>query len=379
MFWNEDPLIFRVAILKKNLVFLGGNKLNLTQLGWNTELQEAFDEFDQIDFIPGRVILEHKRIYRVITLQGELLAEITGRMRHLADGREDYPAVGDWVVVSPRYQEGKATIHGILPRFSKFSRKVAGETTEEQIIATNINTVFLVNSLNQDFNVRRLERYLLLTWESGANPVVILTKSDLCEDIDSKIKQVEGVALGVPIHVTSARDYSGLDHLQPYFEEGQTVALLGSSGAGKSTLTNYLVGEEKQLVQDIRDDDGKGRHTTTHRELVLLPNGGMIIDTPGMRELQLWEAEGSLSQNFKDVEELVELCYFRDCKHENEPRCAVRDSIENGTLDSQRYQSYLKLQRELAFLERKNDKRAQQVEREKWKKIAGDRTRVNRK
>lgn len=208
---------------------------------------------------------------------------------------------------------------------------------------------------------------------------MVLTKSDLCDDIDSKIELVESVAFGVPVHVTSAKDLSGIDQLQVYLEEGQTVALLGSSGAGKSTLTNYMLGEEKQLVHDIRDEDGKGRHTTTHRELVMLPKGGMIIDTPGMRELQLWEAVGSMSHSFSDVEQLAEQCNFRDCKHEFEPRCAVREAIQDGSLDEKRYQSYVKLQRELAFLERKNDKRAQIVERDKWKKISGDRTRVNRK
>jgi ribosome biogenesis GTPase len=353
--------------------------LNLTQLGWNTELQNEFDRMNNQDCIPGRVTLEHKRIYRVMTESGELMAEITGKMRYQADGREDYPAVGDWVVLSPRYQEGKGTIHGILPRFSKFSRKVAGETTEEQIVATNINTVFLVNALNQDFNLRRLERYLLLTWESGANPVVVLTKADLCEDVESIVSQVESVAFGVPVHVTSAKDHTGLEPLQAYLGEGQSVALLGSSGAGKSTLTNYLLGEAKQLVQEIREEDGRGRHTTTHRELVFLPSGGMIIDTPGMRELQLWEADGAMSQSFSDVEELANRCFFRDCKHENERNCAVREAIESGSLDEKRYQSYLKLQRELAYLERKNDKRAQLAERDKWKKLSGDRTRVHRK
>jgi ribosome biogenesis GTPase len=353
--------------------------LNLTKLGWNTELQKEFEVLNNKEWIPGRVTLEHKRIYRVLTESGELMAEITGKMRYQAGGRDDYPAVGDWVVLSPRYEEGKGTIHGILPRLSKFSRKVAGETIEEQIVATNINTVFLVNALNQDFNLRRLERYLLLTWESGANPVVVLTKADLCEDVESTVAAVQGVAFGVPIHVTSAKEHMGLEQLQGYLGEGQTVALLGSSGAGKSTLTNYLLGEEKQLVQDIREEDGRGRHTTTHRELVSLPTGGMIIDTPGMRELQLWEADGAISQSFSDVEELADRCFFRDCNHQNERNCAVLEAIQAGTLDDKRYQSYLKLQKELAYLERKNDKKAQLAERDKWKKLSGDRTRVHRK
>lgn len=352
--------------------------MKLNELGWNMEFQHAFDQVKQSEWNPGRVTSEHKGSYRVQTETGELLGEITGKMRYQADGRQDYPAVGDWVLLSSRPQEGKGTIHDILPRFSKFSRKVAGLTTEEQVIAANVDTVFLVNALNQDFNVRRLERYLLLTWESGATPVIVLTKSDLSENTEALASEVEAVAFGVPIHVTSVKDRTGLDELHAYLEEGQTVTLLGSSGAGKSTLTNYLLGEEKQLVQEIRDDDGRGRHTTTHRELIPISSGGMIIDTPGMRELQLWEADEGLNQSFADIEALAENCHFRDCKHEKEPNCAVQEAIQSDDLDESRFQSYLKLQRELAFLERKENKRAQLAEKKRWKKIAGDRTRVHR-
>lgn len=339
------------------------------QLGWNEFLNNAFVEYEEQGYTVGRVMLEHKRLYRVETDHGECLAEVSGKYRFGAVTREDYPAVGDWVVLSERQDEGKATIHALLPRFSKFSRKAAGLTTEEQIVAANVDTVFLVQSLNYDFNPRRLERYLVMAWESGSNPVVVLTKSDLCEDIPGKIAEVEAVAFGVPIHVISVKDESGLEELTSYFAEGKTVALLGSSGAGKSTLTNYLLGEEKQLIQDVRSDDDKGKHTTTYRELYMLPTGGLVLDTPGMRELQLWEADGAIGHSFQDIEVLAGQCYFRDCKHANEPKCAVQGAIEEGTLEAARYQSYVKLQRELAFLERKNDKRAQLAEKEKWKKI----------
>jgi ribosome biogenesis GTPase len=210
-----------------------------------------------------------------------------------------------------------------------------------------------------------------MAWESGATPVIVLTKADLCEDVAARIKDVEAVALGVPVFAVSVKDETGLEELAPYFTTGKTVALLGSSGAGKSTLTNFLLGEEKQVIQEVRGDDDKGRHTTTYRELYLLPTGGLVLDTPGMRELQLWEADGAtVGQSFQDVEELAEQCYFRDCKHKNEPSCAVREAIREGTLEEARYQSYVKLQRELAYLERKTNKRAQLAEKDKWKKIS---------
>lgn len=341
------------------------------ELGWNDYLNNQFAPYEEQGYTVGRVMLEHKSIYRVETENGEYLAEVSGKYRFEAESREDYPAVGDWVVLSERPSERKATIQGLLPRFSKFSRKAAGLTTEEQIVAANVDTVFLVQSLNYDFNARRLERYLIMAWESGATPVIVLTKADLCEDVAARIKDVEAVALGVPVFAVSVKDETGLEELAPYFTTGKTVALLGSSGAGKSTLTNFLLGEEKQVIQEVRGDDDKGRHTTTYRELYLLPTGGLVLDTPGMRELQLWEADGAtVGQSFQDVEELAEQCYFRDCKHENEPSCAVREAIREGTLEEARYQSYVKLQRELAYLERKTNKRAQLAEKDKWKKIS---------
>jgi ribosome biogenesis GTPase / thiamine phosphate phosphatase len=353
--------------------------LNLQTIGWNDYFNNEFKNYKEQGYSVGRIALEHKRIYRIFTENGELFGEVSGKLRHNSYSREDYPAVGDWVLISPRYEEGKATIHGILPRFSKFSRKVAGMTTEEQIVATNVNTLFLVNALNQDFNLRRIERYLIMAWESGANPVIVLTKSDLCKDVEEKIKQIEAVALGVPVHALSVKDDTGIEQLDTYLEEGQTVALLGSSGAGKSTLTNRLIGVEKQLVNEIREGDDRGKHTTTHRELIVVPAGGIIIDTPGMRELQLWDAEGSLSQSFEDIELVAENCYYRDCTHGSEPKCAIVEAISQGILEEERFKSYVKLQKELAYLERKNDKRAQLEERNKWKKISGDRTRAHRK
>lgn len=346
--------------------------MNKYELGWNDQLEQAFDSYKEQGFSIGRVALEHKRMYRVFTEDGELLAEVSGKFRFEASERVDYPAVGDWVVISPRVDEGKATIHTVLPRFSKFSRKIAGATTEEQIVATNVDTVFLVNSLNNDFNVRRIERYLLMAWESGANPVIILSKADLCTDTESKLAEVEAVAIGVPVHVVSVKTKEGLEDMKDYVTTGKTIALLGSSGAGKSTLTNYLAGHEKQLVQEVRVGDDRGKHTTTHRELIMLADGGLIIDTPGMRELQLWESEEASEHVFRDIYELEENCRFRDCTHTNEPHCAVQTAIANGELDQNRYTSYLKLQKELAYLERKTDKRAQLAEKAKRKKLTSE-------
>ncbi|WP_373291136.1 ribosome small subunit-dependent GTPase A [Paenibacillus marchantiophytorum] len=313
--------------------------------------------------------MEHKHMYRVLTESGEVLAEVSGKMRHLAIHREDYPAVGDWVVVSIRAEEQRATVHAVLPRQSKFSRKVAGQVNEEQIVATNVNTVFLVTALNQDFNVRRIERYLVLAWESGANPVIVLSKADLCEDPEALAAEVAAIAVGVPIHVISSAANRGLDQLAPYISRGQTVALLGSSGVGKSTLVNHIYGEDILETGDIRFGDDKGKHTTTHRELITLPGGGILIDTPGMRELQLWDASEGLSTSFQDVEDIAEKCFFQDCKHANEPKCAVRNALDEGTLGHERFQSYLKLQKELAYLARKEDKGLQAAEKAKWKKL----------
>lgn len=353
--------------------------MNLKSLGWNQTFEESFKPFEILNLVPGRISIEHKGLYNVLTEHGELLGEITGKIRFNATGRHDFPAVGDWVAVQAIPQEGKAYIHNILPRKSKFSRKAAGHTTDEQIVATNVDTVFLVNALNQDFNLRRLERYLLMAWESGATPVIVLSKADLCEDVQKYMDEVETIAFGVPTFAVSAEKGTGLEALSSYISEGETVALLGSSGVGKSTLVNKLFGSEILKTNTIRDEDGKGKHTTTHRELLVLEGGGILIDTPGMRELQLWEGDNSLSHSFQDVEGFAEKCRFRDCTHHNEPGCGVQAAIETGELNKERYNSYLKLQRELAYFARKEDQKLALAERAKWKKIAVDRTRVHRK
>ncbi|MFP7492619.1 ribosome small subunit-dependent GTPase A [Terribacillus saccharophilus] len=335
-------------------------------LGWNEQLETAKQAYDQ-QWTPARVVLEHKHLYRVLDEHGELLAAPSGKFRQTSD----FPAVGDWVLVDARHDEGKATIHALLPRKSKFSRKEAGAVTKEQIIAANVDYVYLVMALNQDYNLRRLERYLLAAYDSGALPCIVLSKGDLCGDIGQKLQEVENIAPGVDVYVTSAVDRRGIDAIEQQLTAGVTAAFLGSSGAGKSTLVNMLFGQEVQLAGAIRDDDGKGRHTTTHRELVQLPGGGMIIDTPGMRELQLWNQHHTgMKSAFADIDLLGGECRFRDCTHSNEPGCRVQEAIEAGELEDERLHSYFKLQRELQYLEGKTSVKAQQEQRKQFKQLS---------
>ncbi|WP_377891215.1 ribosome small subunit-dependent GTPase A [Alkalihalobacillus sp. R86527] len=353
--------------------------MTLTNLGWNEFFEEMLSERKWEGNEPARVIQEHRGSYEISNGDTIFRADLSGKYRFEAASRDELPAVGDWVLATLLHEEKNAIIHQLIPRKSKFSRKAAGNTTDEQIIAANIDTVFLVNALNQDFNLGRIERYLIMAWESGADPVIVLSKADLCDDSDEKAFSVEKIAGGVPVHIVSSATCEGLEGLQEYLGIGKTVALLGSSGAGKSTLINKLYGSDIQKVQDIREDDGKGRHTTTSRELVVLDMGGVLIDTPGMRELQLWDAGDSMTNSFQEIEDLSQNCFFRDCTHSEEPKCAVNSAIVEGTLDQRRFENYKKFKKELAYLQRQTDKRAQIEERKKWKKIAGDRTRQHRR
>lgn len=292
----------------------------------------------------AKVVSQERDLYRVKSDMGEIYAEVSGKYRYEVVTVSDYPAVGDYVLVNWPEDEGRGVITALFPRKNCFIRKAAGKEHKEQIVAANVDYVFLCMSLNNDYNLRRLERYLSIAWDSGSTPVVVLTKSDLCEDVDMKISEVENIAIGVDVIAVSSY-LSDFDKIYEYVKPGKTVAFLGSSGVGKSTLINRLIGEDIIETQGLRDDD-KGRHTTTHREVIELKNGAFVIDTPGMRELGMWDSEAGIDMTFSDIEELALECKFGDCTHTSEPGCAILKAIKDGLLDAERFESYLKLKRE---------------------------------
>jgi ribosome biogenesis GTPase len=353
-------------------------KMNLENLGWNEFFSRHFENYPDSGLAPARVSCERRNDYMVLCNHGAFTAELSGRMRHMANSLVELPAVGDWVAMRPRLEEKKATIHAVLPRKSSFSRKAilsggmpdTGGRAEEQVLAANIDTVFIVCGLDNDFNLRRIERYVAIAWGSGTTPVIVLNKVDLCSDVAERIGEVEDVAPGVPAYPVSAVKNEGLEVFQQYLVPGRTAVLLGSSGVGKSTIINSMLGEERLKVRAVRENDGRGRHTTTHREMIFLPGGGIIIDTPGLREIQSWSDEQGVRRTFEDVEALAEQCRFRDCRHEREPGCAVRQAIENGILSAERYRSYVKLRKELDHLTVRKDQRARMDEKKKWKNIS---------
>jgi len=330
---------------------------DLTAYGWTPALAAAFEPYGARGYQPGRVSLEHTHIYRVITAQDEVLARVAGRLRHHAGTRADFPAVGDWVALEPSAHDGDARINAVLPRTSRFSRRAAGDATEEQVVAANIDTVFLVAGLDHDFNPRRLERYLIVAWESGASPVIVLNKADLVEDAAASVDAVRAFVTTVPVYAVSCRAPETLAPLGAHLGFGRTGALLGSSGVGKSTIVNRLVGHDLLPTNDVRESDSRGRHTSSSRQLVLLPGGGLLIDTPGMRELQLWDS-GGWTETFADITALAESCRFRDCRHQGEPGCAVVTAVDAGSLPGGRLESYRKLAAEQAHSERQQDQRA---------------------
>jgi len=345
--------------------------LTLIDYGWcpGSSSDLVLAPFAKMGFVAARVVSEHRGSYQIYTAAGEASAQLTGHFRHQTADALRLPAVGDWVVVESQGQDPLATIHEVLPRTSQFVRKAAGAVTQGQVVAANVDAVLLMSGLDGDFNLRRIERYLVTAWDSGAKPVIVLNKADVCADLDAAIAQVSAVAIGVPIHPISAATGQGLNQLDAYFQPGKTVALLGSSGVGKSTLTNYWLGQAQQSTQGVRADDSRGRHTTTHRQLLRLPSGALLIDTPGMRELQLWQAGTGLQETFGDIAALAEHCKFRDCQHDREPGCAVQGAIAAGQLSPKRLQSYQKLQREQQWVAQRQDAHAHQNTKRRWKQM----------
>jgi ribosome biogenesis GTPase / thiamine phosphate phosphatase len=349
-------------------VRIGRIEVTLLELGWNASWQGTFEELARPELAPARVISVLKDHYRLRIEMGELLAKLSGRYSFEVATRSELPAVGDWVAMEA-IGANRAMINQVLPRRSKISRKVAGREVEEQVIAANIDTVFIVSALTQEFNLRRIERYLALVWESGAQPVIVMNKADLANDIAATTADLDLIAPGVPVHVISATGSLGLETLRVYLTTGQTVAFIGSSGVGKSTIINRLLGNDVQPTLPVREHDDRGRHTTTSRELFTLRSGGMVIDTPGMRELQLWHADEGLAGAFDDIDQIAIECRYRDCAHKSEPGCAVRRRVEN----------FFKLQAEQDFLDRKLDVHAAQAQKSRIKKLCKNARDVSRK
>jgi len=344
----------------------------LEELGWDSYFADEFRNLALPNLVPARVVNQSKYSYRVHGTYGELIATLSGKILHDSNRGDLYPTVGDWVAVRPDSVGQRAVIEAILPRKNRFSRKVSGNRTEEQVLAANIDLAFIVNGLDggRNFNPRRIERYLVLSWACGISPVIVLNKADLCMDIPACLEDIKHIASEIPVYTTSATEGVGLDILKKHLVRGTTATFLGPSGVGKSSIINAFLGEERLKVGEVRKGDLRGRHVTSHRELFLLPDGGAVIDTPGIREIQLWADEDTLSSAFPDIEQLASECHFSDCSHNSEPRCAIRKAIEERILDADRFRSYEKLKKELRYLEFQQKHSTRLEEKLKWKQIS---------
>lgn len=352
--------IFHKTYTGKEIVV--DNLINIKKYGFSESFSNGILQDNQLT--PARILSQEKGFYRIISDKGKKLAEVSGKFQFQTTVSSDYPAVGDFVLVNWNESGNSAIIESLLPRKSAFIRKAAGGSQQEQVVAANIDIVFLCMALNNDFNLRRMERYISIAWDSGAMPVVVLTKSDLCDDLEQKLAEVSTIAFGVDVLVTTSTEENGYEELLPFISEGKTIAFIGSSGVGKSTLINRLLGKELLKTNGLRNDD-KGRHTTTHRELFLLPSGGMVIDTPGMREFGMWDNDTGIERTFMDIEELAAQCKFRNCTHTNEPGCAIQKALTTGKLEINRWQSYQKLKAENDYMEDKESYMIAKGRREK--------------
>ncbi len=344
--------------------------MSLTKLGWNAARDEQFAPFLAKGFIPARVAVEDKHFYRVWTVDAEITAQVTGKFVH--ETRRDHallPKVGDWVAIKLIPNEEKATIHAILPRRTQITRKTSGRNTAAQILATNIETVFLVTAADPTFNAARLERMLTMGHESGARPVVILNKIDLCDDLEAKLAEATRAAGDALVLAVCALTGRGMKKLAALIKPSDTVAFIGTSGVGKSSLINQLYGEDLMPTIEVRTQDSKGRHTTSWREMIFLPKGGVVIDTPGMREFHLWGASEGAKESFPEIEALAAGCHFRDCTHTKEKDCAVLAALAVGTLSRERHESFVKLQLEISYL-RESEKQAGWQTRRKSDRVA---------
>jgi ribosome biogenesis GTPase / thiamine phosphate phosphatase len=339
----------------------------LEELGWDETWSSELEQLDEDNLIAGRIAAQHRGEYVLWTEEGELRAELPGRIRYDAGVSGLLPAVGDWVAARVRALEGRATIHTVLPRRSTLSRKEVLRGSQEQVLAANVDTAFLLTGLDADFSIRRLERYLVLAWESGAEPIVVLTKTDLAQDLPEQMLAVDSVAIGVPVYPVCNVTGEGLDAVREHLRPAASSVVLGSSGVGKSSLINRIAGAEVMRTSTVAAD-GTGRHTTTHRELIRLPGGALVIDTPGLRELQLYDGDNGAA--FSDIEELATECRFSDCVHVHEPNCAVLAAVDDGTLELDRLRSWRKLQRELASIAARTDRRLHAERKRRWKQHA---------
>lgn len=344
--------------------------MKLSDLGWNVFFENSFRKLEKNDLIPARVSRSHGQKCMIYGTFGESVAEVSGKFLYNSFSSSDLPTVGDWVAVQHFVSEQYAIIHHLLPRKNSFSRKFPGKSSSAQILSANTDTIFITCGLDHEFNTRRIERYLTMALEHETEPVILLNKADICPDLDGCCAEAESVAVGAPVVPISAMTGEGFGSIRAYGKPGKTSSFLGSSGVGKSSIINRLLGKDKQQIQTVRERDSRGRHTTTYREMIILPEGGLIIDNPGMRELQPYKEEEGIGDAFKDIEGFSTRCRFRDCKHEGEPDCAVHMALSEGLIDHHRFENYLQLKKEARYLAEKQKMNPKSLERARWKKIS---------